>query len=239
MTFLAMLLLSGEPELCTRRCPRHPFRSRLCLACQPGLSHAAAVTVLLFAGKLRDTVADERRLRRLAARLCLRLFASAEQKARRDAPEFAAVADRELAALAALERAGEQSFDRAADPFARISAAACRMPGGPGSAAEELLYQTGRMVYLADALEDVEEDTSAGRYNPVTARFGITRRDELIGAEQEISRIAESSMALAADRFMELAPTAYTPIVQNILLTGIPSALRRALYGPPEKGAKK
>ena len=38
---------------------------------------------------------------------------------------------------------------------------------------EQLLYHLGRWIYLIDAWDDLEDDLSKGRYNPVVSRFHL------------------------------------------------------------------
>ena len=74
----------------------------------------------------------------------------------------------------------------------------------------------------------------------LTAMFyGINSREELIARSDEMQLFADASLAAAASAYIELEKTAFSPIIENILLLGIPSAFSSALRGewqnPKEK----
>jgi hypothetical protein len=240
MTFLCMLLETDGvyPELERRRCPAHPFRKR-CAACRMSAGdHAAAVTVLLFGHKLRDTVADEGFFKRLAARIGLLFLRRPMRRAARMLPDLSGRIAACLSRLSELEKSGEKSLDRAADCFGEITAAAgTSFPGRENDEAlRALLYQTGRAVYLADALEDLEKDVKARRYNPVEAHYGVHTRQELLDAADRVRTAIDLTLSAAAERLLDLPETPYMPIIRNILLLGLPDAAERALRGEPYNG---
>ena len=127
-TYLALVLDALEPcggEQSKCRCIMHPFRRRTCAKQSDGMIRAAAVSVILCWHKLADTVADERGIKKLAARLFRLFLRRGYRKAAEELPSF----DREtrdcLENLNALERQKTPSLDRPADAFASLSRRFC------------------------------------------------------------------------------------------------------------------
>ena len=243
MTFLYMILQSddGYPALRLCRCPAHPLRRR-CAACQTdGSSLAAAATVLFFCCKLRDDLQDEVFLKKLAARFLLLMFAVPFHRARKRFPELSEVIASRMRELSALEAERCASFDRAAEPFAAMCAALVDGIGeGRRTAAlSRLMYHIGRVIYLTDAVDDLPEDVARERYNPVAVRFEIKTREEIISRTDELQMLADASLAAAASAYLDLEKTAFSPIVENILLLGIPAAFAAAIRGEKQNLKEK
>ncbi len=225
--FLFLLLDGGEAGTCRRRCPRHPREGRPCLARSPAMELCARESVILAAYQLADGVADGRGLARWRSRGARWALGRAYGAARAARPDF----DRHVAAclgeLDALERARSPQLDRAADAFARLLAGAAPETGEEAldRPRRQLLYHLGRWVYLADAVDDLEEDARAGRYNPVAARFGgAVDRDYL-------ETTMGHSLALCQSAFQLLPRTPWADILENILYLGLPGVQTLVLTG--------
>ena len=243
MTFLYMILQKSEdhPELKLCRCPAHPLRRR-CAACSmEGASLAAAATVLLFCHKLRDDLRDEGFFKRLASRILLLVFAGPFRKAKHRYPELSNIISLRMNELSALETERCASVDRAAEPFAAMCAA---LVDGIGEgrrayALNQLMYHIGRVIYFTDAVDDLPEDVAANRYNPIAVRFGIDTRDGLISRSVDMQKLADASLAAAASAYLDLDRTPFSPIIENVLLLGIPAAFSAAIRGEKLKLKEK
>lgn len=229
-TFLAILLAGEQPCTDCRRCPVHPFRKpRACLA-GPGMDAAADESIILTWHKLQDDAADKGPIAGLPARFLSLIFRRAYRKAAAARPAFDAAVREHLTKLGALEAAQSPALDRVADTFASIlSAAAAEHPGGPRMQRPlaQLLYHTGRWIYIADAWDDLAEDQRARRYNPLAARFpeGVSQQREYV----ETTMTHSVRLASSAANLMELGP--WTPVVDNILTIGIPAVQSAVLDG--------
>ena len=95
------------------------------------------------------------------------------------------------------------------------------------------------MIYLTDAVDDLPEDVARERYNPVAVRFEIKTREELISRTDELQMLADASLAAAASAYLDLEKTAFSPIVENILLLGIPAAFAAAIRGEKQNLKEK
>lgn len=230
-TFLAILLTAGEGsgERICKRCPVHPFRRpRTCLA-GGRLDAAADQSVILTWHKLSDDVADHGLFSGLPYRFLRLLFRRAYRRAAGAQPAFDAQVREGLARLGALEEAQSPQLDRAADAFAQILACSAQAVPREGErrAMGQLLYHVGRWIYLMDGWDDWEEDKKRGRYNPLAARFqGQIRenRDYLDTTATHSLRLAGSAAGL-----LELGE--WTPVVENVLYTGLPAVQSAVLDG--------
>ena len=228
LTFLA-LLLGGDDGSGCRYCPLHPVRRRRCGSGR-GLDLAADCSVILSYHKLCDDIRDSRGIKRLAARLLRSLLQRAFQKARKQLPEIDEAVERELERLGELERANTPSPDRAADCFAQLLAAFGTLAGDEERRRilREILYHVGRSIYILDALDDLEEDSRAGRYNPLRLRWG-DRPDE--DALEEIRGTLNLSQRMAVSALELLEKDDNTPITENILMLGLPAVTGLVLSG--------
>ncbi len=237
--YLAILLCGASQKacsFCSRRCPASPVRKRRMLERTPELEYAADATVLLSYDKVRDEIRDETGLRRFGMRILERLMRRGYRRARGFRPALAEAVRRSMETLGQLEREGCPSLDRAADTFARILAAAAE--DMPEEAAKrpmrELLYHTGRWIYIADAWNDAEEDSASGSYNPIVLRSpcGGTIPDA------EADRLADTlelSCAAASRALALMSLGDFSGIVGNVLYLGMPSVaaeIRRGHYQP-------
>jgi hypothetical protein len=173
-TFLAMVLSAGEKtEACRRRCAASPLQGKPACRADAAIETAADETVILAYWKLLDNIEDSGLWKGLAARILAFFLRPAYRKAAAFRPAFDRQVKDCLAELHEMEEQKCASMDAAADTFARILKAAAPDTGDEkrDRPVGQLLYHVGRWIYLVDAWDDLEEDRSRGRYNPVALRF--------------------------------------------------------------------
>ena len=220
--FLAMLLAPGSTtgaEGC-HRCILHPLSGKPSCCGGPWLEVAGAESVILTYWKLQDNAADGGLFKGTGSRFLSHCLGGAYRKAREVCPGFDRQTEELLAELSGLEQEGCPSMDRTADCFARILRGAAPPSGDPARdrVLGELLYHVGRWIYLADAVDDLEEDRAAGRYNPVAARFpGWNEEDKAY-----LRKTMDHSLALAGAAFQLLEDNPWSAVVENILYSGLP-----------------
>ena len=235
LCYLAVLLSGAgqQPcDFCDRRCVASPFRRRRVLKTTPALEYSADATVLLTYYKVRDGIRDERGAKKLAMRLLARLMRRGFRRAATFRPALDGAVRENMAALDALEDSRCPSLDRAADTFAKILAAAAADIPSPqvSRPLRELLYHTGRWVYIADAWNDVEDDLQSGSYNPIILRHSLTAppgREE----GEALYDTLELSAAAAADAFSLMQLGSFSGIVGNVLYLGMPAAAKQIRSG--------
>lgn len=223
LAFLAMALSNGgSPE--KMRCPVHPVRSISVMTGSAALADAADYSVILTWWKLSDDAADERGPRAAASAAGQRLLEGAYRAAVAGSPQFDEAVRRQMAALAALERAKCDSLDRTADCFAQILTAAAIKTVDPSRkrVLEELFYHVGRTVYLLDAVDDLAEDFLNGRYNPLRYRFEL-KEGRLDESQQREVRGTLDISRQSAERALSLrAADDWQSILENIVSLGLP-----------------
>ena len=226
-TFLTLALWSPEerPSYCRGRCHANPLIKKQMCPDSPALELAADESVILAWWKLRDAVADEGFFQVLPARVACLALKGAYRKAARRRPDFDRTVRGCLGELARLEQENCPSLDRTADTFARLLQAAAPAEGKQGQVLEQLLYHLGRWIYLADARDDLAEDLSHGRYNPVVARYGSEGDDEALALTMDQS-LAQMGAALQLGEF-----GCRRPLLENIIYLGLPLVQKSVFDG--------
>jgi hypothetical protein len=227
MTFLYLLRASAaapcETALCW--CPARVCGRKRCTLDPESFGTVAACTVILSYEKLRDNVRDEGLFKSLPYRCLSVLFRRAYRKASRRLPDFAALCAGQLSALHELEAARSPSIDATADSFARIvsGCAADIQDTGLRRPMEQILYHTGRFLYLADALDDLKQDCDKDTYNPLRYRFQVI--DGALSAEDldYMTQLIDSSVNLAGAALELMPGKAYGKLLENIIYLGFPA----------------
>ena len=227
LTFLVLLLTEKEEHACKKRCIRHPFGKKRCLcAC-----HATAVSadrgMILSWWKLRDSVRDDRGMKRLLSRLACLFLRRAYGRAAKREPAFDALTASMLQKLHELEEERCDSLDRTADCFARILSGCAAGSGERQRILEQLLYHVGRSIYLLDAADDLEDDRQSGSYNPLLLRYPSWDEE----ARESFRRTLMLSQNSALAAFNLLDENKFSPITENILTLGLPKMTDLVLTG--------
>ncbi len=237
MTFLVLLYLAIADECAgfhKARCPYNPLKKRLCCGDSPALDRCADASVMLVYYKLRDTIADTKGLKRLAARFALIPAARHRRRAAaRDAAMDAAMAEY-IKAQTAMESARTPSTDAAAEPTALLLSYLCQTASNDEKqqrVLSRLGYCVGRWIYLMDAADDLEEDSVSGNYNPLlTGHGGMPLSKEQLAAYRERVRLSlNSSLAECKAAYELLTIHRFDGILRNILEHGMMQAQHKVL----------
>ena len=227
--FLALVRLAFTSErVCfkQRRCFVHPIKKRNSMEQNAVLDYCSAASSILNYQKVADDIADEKGFKRFKARIALPFVAHSRKKALRRFPELRELdtrVDEKLAQLAEIERSGQSSVDIPAEYFGEILGEI--MAHGFEGADRRVAYQLGRnigaWIYIADAIEDMEEDLKKGRYNPFLKLYGGR-----IPTEEELEMILCAVKnhlygAEAAVDLMDISDGSVKNIIQNIIYLGI------------------
>ena len=218
LVFLAMLLWDDEKiQMSRRRCVASFFRKKPHCVRNNALDTGAGYCVILTWHKLRDTIADEKfGVKKLLCKAVILLLHRAYKKAAREFPDFDANVRHELQKLAELEISGEKSVDNAADKFAKVLSFA----GMTHRPLIELLYHTGRWIYIIDACHDYDEDLRRGRYNPIKN-----------GCKDRLQTTLAHSNNLVKTAFELMPENPWTPVLSNTIYLGMPDVCRRVFDG--------
>lgn len=234
MTFFALVAGCGEQSTlppCKKRCDAHPLTKRPCAETDAALELAADVSVLLTYHKFRDSVQDDKGMKRLFAKLMCALGRRGYKKAQARLPGADAEMVAALADLQALERENCDSMDRPADASARLTAAVVPHTGDSRERVlRQMFYHIGRWLYLLDAAQDVAEDMRDENYNPVVRRYGLQAPD-LTEIKEPLERTLERSLADVCMAYDLLDARRDAELIRNIIFLGMPLVTRQVLDG--------
>ncbi len=235
MTFLyGFLTMDREPEPPERRwCPAGVVCRKPCRRQDAAMEYAADLTILLMWWKLRDELQDGGVFRRFGARLALLLYRRAYRRAAAALPEQDALIRMQLQRLGELERTQSDSIDRTADAFAKIlqGCAAWWQNSRQRRPAEQALYQIGRYVYLADALDDLGRDCKNGSYNPLRFRFAVENGVLKPEDKAYLLQVMDVSIDLAGAAFELMKRSRRGAVTENIIYYGLRAFLNAFSVG--------
>ena len=230
MTFLYLLLASVEAPCAQRRChcPARFGCRKPCLDDTELLGYVAAVDVILCRHKLDDNVLDHGFFSGLPYRIVRGLTAHSYRKAKKRLPDFDGIVAGQLEKLHQLEQARSDSLDATADAFAAILRACAVRFDDPAlrRPTEQLLYHVGRYIYLADALDDLNEDCARDRYNPLRYRFHPVEGHLEDADAAYLRELLDASVNLAGAALALLPSRSGGEILENILFLGLPIVIR-------------
>lgn len=233
MTFLSlvrMAVLSTRVEFDKGACIAHPLKRRAYAKRNHELDYCAYASALLVYGKCRDDLSDERGAKRLGASLARPFASSMRKKACKK------YADLDVKVLECLKRLDETeqkrlpSVDVPADCFGELLAEICSY--GCEGAERKILYDIGRhigrWVYIADAIDDCEEDMEKGRFNPFLCLYGgrVPTPEERLNISDTL-RLELSRAELAFDLIDYGQNRDIKGIIENIIYMGMPRTADR------------
>lgn len=209
----------------------------------PSLSYCAGAAALLNYHKLMDDLSDEKGGKRLRAILLRPFLSHARKKAIRK--QHLEALDQSIAcglnSLAEAEHASLVSVDVPAERFGTIlsdimsyglDGTNARIMAAFGSA-------VGKWIYIADALDDWQEDAVKHRYNPFLLLYG---KDAPTPQEREAIQNAlknELYDAEAALNLISFSSPDIQSILFNILYLGMPQRIEQMSRNSTEKADEK
>ena len=206
----------------------------------------ADIAVLLVYYNIKDDVADGKKLRApLAWRLHLR-----KRKAAKNMPKIDALMREQFGLLAKLEKEQCDSIDRVADTFASLMRDITRQLIEENDATknsetdkvltedekhdiDDFCYNLGRLVYLMDAVDDVEKDSKKGNYNPIVLNFGKceNKTEYLEKNAEELSFLLKSTYNKMVGAYNRMDVKMYEGVLSNTIYLGIDMQINRLLRG--------
>ena len=242
MTFLYLLrastLNAAEQKRCW--CPAKVCGKQNCFCDGAGYESVSAFCVILSVHKLRDNIRDNGFFRSVPYRLAALLLRRAYRRAVKAMPEFDRLVREQLDRLSDLEAAHSPSIDATADAFARIIEACAADLSDPAVRLpmQTVLYQVGRFIYLADALDDLAEDCRRDAYNPLRFRFAVENGALKQEDRGYLTELTDSSVNLAGAALELLPMRSGRPLLENIVYYGLPSVfavVREGLFNHLKK----
>ena len=232
-----LLLLSSMsddiPEVKKETCIANPFKKRIIVRAKQA-EYAAAVNVILGYAKIKDAVADEKKL---SARILSLLYRGVGKKAGKRHEVLAAEFAARLAALSALEKQRCGDIDAVADEFAKLLAAVFSQAPFDfvDEAAKRALwhfgYNLGRWIYIADAVSDIEKDHKTGSYNVYLQREYTDVAALRESIREQAAFNLNMSLAEAVKAYELLDIKRDKPLIDNIMYLGLAKKTEDILKG--------
>lgn len=169
--FLALLLSSLNDNALNiqhKRCILNPFKKRPVVLDDDILEYAAAVNIILLYFKIKDDLADGFSAKSF---LSLPFILPSARKAKKLYKKVFDIAFVKLKNLSELESSLSGDIDRVSHQFAELLAELFSAFPIQDEKEQKILYRIGyslgRFIYIADAIDDLEEDIQKKRYNPL------------------------------------------------------------------------
>ncbi len=236
--FLAVvrMALAGETgKIERRRCIAHPTKKRAVLTNAPQLDYCAKISSVLTYHKLRDDISDTKGIKKLFVYLLLPAASHIRKRAKLGNDAESYIGSR-LEEMSRLEKEGCDSPDRMAEPFGELMAYITASGFPEGSVeyriASEIGRHIGRFVYIADALDDLDNDVKSGSYNPFIMMLGKDTKSKMAGESERI-RTALTMELVGISQAVELISfdpvPEYGEIVKNIIYLALPALAEKLI----------
>ncbi len=224
MTFLSVLLhdlLSQDVTFEAKACIANPFKKRPVVGKNELFDKIAAANVILAYFKAEDGVIDGEGAK---YKLIKNSLKKAYNISKDMLPEVNEIVSSKYMKLREMERAGEKSIDRISDAFASMMSETARFMLGDKASEDslKLVYNIGKFVYLVDALDDIDEDHKAKRYNPFLACLPYEKREKFFSDNKEfIEFILNITVNRAIECFNNLTFTQSYDLLKKIVHEGL------------------
>ena len=231
MTFYSVLLHSiadVEPKIETKVCAVNCKKKPMIEVDDLSLK-SADVAVLLTYYNVVDDIEDGKKSRLpIKWRLNLR-----KKSASKRLPEVDALMKREFARLRALEKENSSSIDMVADCTAVVMRDMTKLLVETNENIDLFTYNLGRLIYLLDAVDDVEEDSKKGRYNVIVNNFGKceNRAEYLEKHQEELAFLLKSTYTRMVESYDKMDIKVGEGVLSNTLYLGLHLQIERLLKG--------
>jgi hypothetical protein len=141
--------------------------------------------------------------------------------------ELDAQVESRLEALYGIEKSRPMSVDAPADVFGELLAdiISYGYEGAEQRIARTIGRHVGRWIYIADALDDLDDDVKKGKYNPIVCLFGQTPSE----AQKQMISDALKNELCDAERAFDLLDyhdnELLCGIIKNIIYLGMPKTV--------------
>ena len=248
-TFLALLQMGmqeGGGAFSPGRCLLNPLKRMPCCDPGPSLSFSGSTAMIMFYYKALDNYNDGGIGQKMLALLVRPFVRRAYQKAAQQYPEFSIFIYYTITKHRDVESLLCECVDAARAPTALALSGICALLAQDAQqkrVLERFGYLLGRYIYLADALDDLEEDIAHHSYNPFLLREKLA--DAPFVPPEQLAHIreeAKGSLFLTIGEIgkaYSLLPIAqYQPILENIVYLGLRTTVEQILQPKEAKHPK-
>ena len=233
--FAAVLRLAAGDESCAfsqKRCPYNPAKKCMICGSEKEIDFCAHAVIITVFYKVKDNLQDGGVKSKILAAMLYPLVSLMHKKAVRLAPEIEEIIKKSMTLQSEAEKKKDVCLDEAAHPSADALGRIMSL-GFSGEKADALYtpgYMIGRIVYIIDAADDLEDDIKNGSFNPFKGEYGDIKnpavREKFAARVREIFNLTQSS---ALDALDSLEKKRFEDILENIVFDGIEASISKVL----------
>lgn len=189
----------------------------------------ADISVLMVYYNLDDDVRDGKKSRAIARDM----LAPRRKKALKSVGDIDVLMQKSFDDLHKLECDNCDSIDRAADTFATLMRDMTKLLIKTDYNIDTFTYNLGRLVYLLDAVDDVEKDSKENTYNPLLLNYGkcTNKADYLAKNADELAFLLNSTYNKMVASYNDMEIKSYEGVLSNVVYLGIKMQLEKLLKG--------
>lgn len=205
--------------------------------------NAAALTVIMFYYKLKDSINDGSFFKRMISYLIYPYVKIKFKKAEKNYSQYNDIIKAQMIRQAEIEDSNTDSIDLACDPSAKSLSEIFTLEmqeSKQKDLASRTAYCIGRWVYLMDAYDDIENDLKSNSFNPYINSFRLNSLSDF-SAEIENNIIGKIRLTAneAALAFEKLEKSCYGSVVENIIFDGMENELNSLIMKKRKKRGEK
>lgn len=189
----------------------------------------ADISVLLVYYNVIDDINDGKKARvAIKWRLALRKRAAAKRL-----PETDKLMRESFSRLAVFEKEKCADIDRVADCFASLMRDITRLLVKTDFDIDTFTYNLGRLVYLLDAVDDLDEDSKKNRYNVLLLNYGScnNKKEYLDKNSDELGFLLRSTYNKMVGSYNNMNIVVGEGVLSNTVYLGIKAQIERLLKG--------
>ncbi len=231
VTFYNVLLhsLTNTPVQFERKLCAYNGKKKVVVKTDELSKKIADVAVLLVYYNVEDDVCDGKKSRAVVKSL----LAPRKRQAAKRLVEIDKIMQKSFADLRKLESEKCESIDAVADAFATLMRDMTKLIIKTDDNVDTFCYNLGRLIYLLDAVDDVEKDSKSGDYNPLVLNYGkcAEKKDYLAKNADELSFLLNSTYNKMVGSYNAMDIRMYEGVLSNTVYLGIKMQVERLLKG--------
>ncbi len=232
--FAAVLRLAAGESSCNftqKRCPYNPAKKCMICGSQKELDFCAHAVIITVYYKIKDNLHDGGFKNKLLAALIYPFAKLMYKKAARLAPDIDKIIGESMAMQAEIEKKNtclDEAAHPSADALGKIMALG--FDGERSKSLYRLGYMTGRLVYIIDAADDLEDDIKNGSFNSFKAEYSDIKNETVRKAFAErVREIFNLTQSSALDALDSVEKKRFEDILENIVLDGLTLSAEKVL----------
>lgn len=225
IVFLSVLLhdyTSQEVIFENSGCVCNPFKKKTTVLSNELFDKLIATNIIMSFYKASDDVLDRGGLKKKFVR---GILSSSYKKAKANLPQIDKIVKIQYDRLNQMERENVSGVDRVADCFATMlmQIADELLDKKATEPLSKLCYNVGKFVYIADALDDIDEDFKKKNYNPLLTVFGNyeNRVQFLTDNNAQLQFLLATTINRAIECFNKMCFTGASDLLMNIVHLGL------------------